>query len=245
MTIAAALLTFLPVAVSLVLVPGVNNVVVLRETVAHGRRGGYAAIGGTSIGIITWSATVALGLGTFAAQHPRAFTWFQLLGAALLIANGLRSGLRTLRQTSPSLQSKEHSVTSQPADRADGSRRSALSIGRERSVLSIGRERSVLSIEGRSSFRSAAVTSLANPRCPVTAASVLPQFVVPGSPAAVTTLALGALWTVVAGAWNVVGVQLAHRGHGVLSRPGARRVIDGLSATALVAVGVSVAAAST
>ena len=235
MTIAAALVAFLPVAVSLVLVPGVNNVVVLRETVAHGRRGGYAAIGGTSIGIITWSATVALGLGTFAAQHPRAFTWFQLLGAALLTTNGLWSALRLLRQSSRSARSKEHCVTSQPTHRSGG---------RRRSVLSTGRGRSVLSIRERSSFRSAAVTSLANPRCPVTAASVLPQFVVPGSAAAATTLALGALWTVVAGAWNVVGVQLAHRGHGVLSRPGARRVIDGLSATALVAIGISVAAAA-
>ncbi|NUR82175.1 MAG: LysE family transporter [Dermatophilaceae bacterium] len=95
----------------------------------------------------------------------------------------------------------------------------------------------------RDSFRSAAVTSLANPRCPVTAASVLPQFVAPGSPAAMTTLALGALWTLVAGAWNVVGVQLAHRGHSVVSRPGSKRVIERVSAAALVAVGISVAAA--
>ncbi|NUO90931.1 MAG: hypothetical protein HOQ18_08935 [Dermatophilaceae bacterium] len=36
-----------------------------------------------------------------------------------------------------------------------------------------------------------------------------------GSAAATTTLALGALWTLVAGALNVVGVQLAHRGHSV------------------------------
>ena len=59
-----------------------------------------------------------------------------------------------------------------------------------------------------------------------------------------TTIALGALWTLVAGAWNVVGVLLAHRGRGVLTRPRARRVVEGVSAVALVAVGVSVATAA-
>lgn len=85
------------------------------------------------------------------------------------------------------------------------------------------------------------MTSLANPRCPVTAVSVLPQFVAPGSAAAGTTLALGALWTVVAGAWNVLGVLLAHRGRGLLSRPRPRRVVEGVSAGALIALGISVA----
>jgi threonine/homoserine/homoserine lactone efflux protein len=240
-TIAAALLAFLPVVVTLVLVPGVNNLVVLRETVAHGRPGGYAAIAGTSIGILVWSAAVAVGLGAVAAQHPQAFTMVQLGGAGLLVANGLMAGRHVLRQAKavssqpgpedatparPTLRSREHSVTSQHA----ASRRV--------------RGRSVLSTAQRSSFRSAAVTSLANPRCPVTAVSVLPQFVAPGSAAALTTLALGALWTVAAGLWNVVGVQLAHRGRGVLSRPRSRRVVEGVSAGALVVVGVCVASAA-
>lgn len=223
---ASALLAFLPVAVTLVLVPGVNNLVVLRETVAHGRPSGYAAVAGTSVGIFGWSAAVALGLGALAAQHPQAFTWVQVVGATLLVGNGLWSGLRVLRQPSPSPRSREHSVQFQPGDRADGGGRSVLSIG------------------GRASFRSAAVTSLANPRCPVTAASVLPQFVAPGSAAALTTLALGGLWTLVAGLWNLVGVQLAHRGRGLLSRPQAKRAIEGVSAAALVVVGISVAAAA-
>ncbi|MGO4600220.1 LysE family translocator [Terrabacter sp. 2RAF25] len=226
MTTTSALLAFLPVAVTLVLVPGVNNLVVLRETVTHGRPGGYAAVAGTSVGILAWSAAVALGLGALATQHPQAFTWAQVVGAALLVSNGLWSGLRVLRQPSPSLRSREHSVQLQPSGRGGG------------------RGRSVLSVGGRASFRSAAVTSLANPRCPVTAASVLPQFVAPGSAAAMTTLALGALWTVVAGLWNLVGVQLAHRGRGLLSRPRAKRAIEGVSAAALVAVGLSVAAAA-
>ncbi|GAB3886081.1 LysE family translocator [Terrabacter terrigena] len=231
MTIAAALLAFLPVAVSLVLVPGVNNLVVLRETVAHGRPGGYAAIAGTSMGILAWSAAVALGLGTLATRHPQAFTGFQVVGAVLLVTNGLLSGLRVLRQAKPTsghliVQSREHSVMPRRTGTPHGGGRSALSVGR------------------RDSFRTAATTSLANPRCPVTAVSVLPQFVAPGSAAAMTTLALGALWTLVAGLWNVVGVQLAHRGRGLLSQPRAKRTIEGVSAAALVAVGISVASAA-
>lgn len=221
MTTAAALAAFLPVAATLVLVPGVNNLVVLRETVAHGRAGGFAAIGGTSIGILAWSAAVALGLGAVAVDHPQAFTWVQVVGAGLLVASGLRGGVRVVHQPRTVARqacSEQPAHPAQPAEPAqpDGRRRS---------------------------FRSAAVTSLANPRCPVTAVSVLPQFVAPGSAAAMTTIALGALWTLVAGVWNVVGVLLADRGRGVLARPRTRRVMEGVSALALVAVGVSVAAA--
>ncbi|HET8987959.1 MAG TPA: LysE family translocator [Humibacillus sp.] len=215
--LAASVVAFLPVAVTLVLVPGVNNLVVLRETVAHGRAGGWAAIGGTSVGILGWSAAVGAGLGAIAADHPRAFTCVQLVGAALLVGGGVRGCVRVLmRPTGVAVQ------VSSGGGAAVGP------------ILSEGRA---------ASFRSAAVTSLANPRCPVTAVSVLPQFVAPGSAAAVTTLALGGLWTLLAGVWNVVGELLADRGRGVLTRPRARRVVEGLSAAALVAVGLSVASA--
>jgi threonine/homoserine/homoserine lactone efflux protein len=220
-TTAAALLAFLPVAVTLVLVPGVNNLVVLRETVAHGRVGGFAAIGGTSIGILAWSAAVALGLGAVAVDHPQTFAWLQVAGAGLLVASGLRTGLLVVRQ--PRTLARQPCPVATTVGGAAGPDEAHVR---------------------RTSFRSAAVTSLANPRCPVTAVSVLPQFVAPGSAAAMTTIALGALWTLVAGAWNVVGVLLAHRGRGVLTRPRARRVVEGVSAVALVAVGVSVATAA-
>lgn len=213
----ASVVAFLPVAVTLVLVPGVNNLVVLRETVAHGRTGGLAAIGGTSVGILGWSAAVAAGLGAIATDHPHAFTWLQMAGAALLVGGGIRGFIRVF-----------------------GPSRSAVLQAGSGVALSGGAE---LSEARGASFRSAAVTSLANPRCPVTAVSVLPQFVAPGSAAALTTLALGALWTLLAGVWNVVGVLLAHRGRGVLTRPRARRIVEGLSAAALVAVGLSVATA--
>jgi threonine/homoserine/homoserine lactone efflux protein len=224
-TTPTTLLAFLPVAVTLVLVPGVNNLVVLRETVAHGPAGGFAAIAGTSIGILVWSAAVALGLGAAAADHPQAFTWLQVAGAGLLVAGGLRGAAKVLRR--PKSVGGQSGPPALPAAEPRGSDRR----GSDRRG---GR---------RASFRSAAVTSLANPRCPVTAVSVLPQFVAPGSAAAATTLSLGVLWTLVAGAWNVVGVLLAHRGRGVLTRPRAHRVVEGLSAVALVAVGVSVAGA--
>ena len=215
MTIAAALLAFLPVAIALVLVPGVNNLVVLRETVAHGRPGGYAAIAGTSIGILAWSAAVAAGLGALAVEHPREFTWLQMAGASLLVATGVRTGSRLLRRPDGVL------VQADTRSRPDGTTTGFAPT--------------------RASFRAATLTSLANPRCPVTAVSVLPQFVAPGSAAAGTTLALGTLWTVVAGAWNVLGVLLAHRGRGLLSRPRPRRVVEGVSAGALIALGISVA----
>ncbi len=228
MTTTAALAAFFPVAVTLVLVPGVNNLVVLRETVARGVAGGLAAVAGTSVGILAWSGAVAAGLGALAAGHPTAFAWLQTNGAMLLVVGGLRALVRLRRIADPAVAAQNS--PSSP------SRSGPATHGRTADASSGGRL-------ATTSFRAAAATSLANPRCPVTAVSVLPQFVAPGSAAAVTVLALGMLWTALAGAWNVVGIALAHRGRGLLSRPAARRVVEGISAVSLVAVGVSVAAA--
>ncbi|WP_076260567.1 LysE family translocator [Intrasporangium flavum] len=229
-TTTAALAAFLPVAVTLVLVPGVNNLVVLRETVARGVAGGLAAVAGTSVGILAWSTAVATGLGALAAAHPTAFAGLRAAGAAVLVVGGLHGLVRLRRRA-------DHPVAVQVSSTA----RQRTPGGGAATRFGHRAERST-TMTASTSFRAAAVTSLANPRCPVTAVSVLPQFVVPGPTAVVTVLALGVLWTTLAGVWNLACIALVHRGRALLARPTARRVVDGVSAASLVAVGLSVAA---
>ena len=92
---------------------------------------------------------------------------------------------------------------------------------------------------GAGSFVPALLTALINPRAGIVAVSLLPQFVGPGQDPAATTVALGLAWASVAGAWNLVGVQLVDRSRGWFAGRRGRRTTDLLSGGFLVAIGLS------
>jgi threonine/homoserine/homoserine lactone efflux protein len=94
-----SLVTFLPVVTVLVLVPGANNLVVVRETIAAGPRGGRLATAGTSLGILVWALAVAAGLGVLLQANPRVWVALQLVGGAALVGLGVQSVLRTTTST--------------------------------------------------------------------------------------------------------------------------------------------------
>jgi threonine/homoserine/homoserine lactone efflux protein len=194
-----SLIAFLPVVMVLVLVPGANNLVVIRETIAAGPRGGRLATAGTSLGILVWALAVAAGLGVVLQANPRVWVALQLLGAASLVGLGLLSMLRS------------GAATSRAAERRPGA----------------------------GSFVPALLTALVNPRAGIVAVSLLPQFVGPGQDPAATTLVLGLAWASVAGAWNLVGVQLVDRSRGWFAGRRGRRTTDLVSGGFLVAIGLS------
>ena len=90
-----SLIAFLPVVTVLVLVPGANNLVVIRETIAAGPRGGRLATAGTSLGILVWALAVAAGLGVLLQANPHVWVALQLVGGAALVGLGLHSVLRS------------------------------------------------------------------------------------------------------------------------------------------------------
>jgi threonine/homoserine/homoserine lactone efflux protein len=194
-----SLIAFLPVVTVLVLVPGANNLVVIRETIAAGPRGGRLATAGTSLGILVWALAVAAGLGVLLQANPRVWVALQLVGGAALVGLGVQSVLRS------------GTARSRNTDRRPGA----------------------------GSFVPALLTALINPRAGIVAVSLLPQFVGPGQDPAATTVALGLAWASVAGAWNLVGVQLVDRSRGWFAGRRGRRTTDLLSGGFLVAIGLS------
>lgn len=91
-----SLVAFLPVATGLVVTPGVNNLVVLRRTVADGPWAGVVAIAGTSTGIVLWAAAVAVGVGSVLRSSPAVWTAVQWWGAGVLVVLGTLSLLRAV-----------------------------------------------------------------------------------------------------------------------------------------------------
>lgn len=176
--VVSQLLAFFPVVTLLVLVPGGNNLLVLRTAAEVGTHAARAATAGTSTGIVAWSLAVALGVGGLVVALPGGLDTLRLLGSAAMIAMGLWA------------------MFPRPSDGA--------------------------AIRSSSGFLAGLGVCLTNPRTPLTAISLLPQFALPGA-GVTSTLALGVEWAAVAGAWNLVCVLLAHgRLHGTRGRSVAR-----------------------
>src|SRR5437764_5544104 len=84
-----AIAAFTAAAALLVIAPGPDTLLVLRNTVRRGRRAGFATAAGTVTGLLVWGAAAALGLAALLRASRVGFTVVRLLGAAYLICLGL------------------------------------------------------------------------------------------------------------------------------------------------------------
>jgi threonine/homoserine/homoserine lactone efflux protein len=92
-----ALLTFLPVAALLTIVPGPATAMVVRSSLAGGRGAALRTTAGNSVGILAWALAAALGVGAIVAASAAAFTTMKLICGAVLIVLGLQAIVRSRR----------------------------------------------------------------------------------------------------------------------------------------------------
>ena len=92
----------------------------------------------------------------------------------------------------------------------------------------------------RAAARQGLLSAGLNPKLGVFFLTLLPQFVVPGAPAA-RSLELALLFAAIGASWLLVYTYLIGSVGHVLSRPGPRRAVQWVTGTVLVALGVRVA----
>jgi threonine/homoserine/homoserine lactone efflux protein len=95
----------------------------------------------------------------------------------------------------------------------------------------------------RHGFRQGLVSNLGNPKMAVFFTGLLPQFAPAGGGAFATMLALGVVFAGLTLAWLTLYAFAVERARGALARPAVRRALDAVMGTALIALGVRVAAA--
>ena len=83
-----------------------------------------------------------------------------------------------------------------------------------------------------------------NPKIAVFYGTLLPQFLSPGDPALAISLVLAGIHVAFGLAWLTTYAWLVTRAGDVLRRPRARRALDRLTGTVLVALGLRIAASS-
>jgi threonine/homoserine/homoserine lactone efflux protein len=94
---------FLLVVVVVVLAPGVDLLMVLRNTVAGGRRVGAATVAGVGTASAAQGALVAVGVGALIVQSQWLFQTLRWAGVVYLIFLGVQSLRSALRRTRPAL----------------------------------------------------------------------------------------------------------------------------------------------
>ncbi len=91
---------FITVVATLAVLPGTNNVVVTRQTMAGGRRVGLLTVARTSSGIVVWAILAATGLSAIVLATPHALAGLRVVGAVLLAVLGIHT-LEQVRRGTP------------------------------------------------------------------------------------------------------------------------------------------------
>jgi threonine/homoserine/homoserine lactone efflux protein len=87
----ANVVAFAAVAAVIVVVPGPDMALVLKNGVARGRQAAVATALGINAGLVLWALAAALGIAALLHASSTAFTVLKLVGAAYLVWLGLRA----------------------------------------------------------------------------------------------------------------------------------------------------------
>jgi threonine/homoserine/homoserine lactone efflux protein len=96
-TLGTAVLGFAVVALALTVTPGLDSALVLRAALTRGRREAAATAGGIVTGLFVWGAAAAVGVSALLTASHLAYDVLRFVGAAYLVAFGLRLLARALR----------------------------------------------------------------------------------------------------------------------------------------------------
>ncbi len=83
-----AVLAFVPASALLVVAPGPDTLLVLRNSARGGRRAGLATAAGTVTGLLVWAAAAALGLAALVRASEIGYSLVRWCGAAYLVILG-------------------------------------------------------------------------------------------------------------------------------------------------------------
>jgi threonine/homoserine/homoserine lactone efflux protein len=93
---------FLGVAALVIVTPGQDTALTIRNTLARGRRGGVQTAVGVSLGQLVWAVSASVGLAALLSASEPAFLVLRLAGAAYLLYLGI-TALRAAFTRSPEL----------------------------------------------------------------------------------------------------------------------------------------------
>jgi threonine/homoserine/homoserine lactone efflux protein len=209
----SAFLTFMPTAALLIVAPGPDSLLVLRNSARGGRRGGVATAAGTVTGLLVWAAAAALGLAALLRASEIGFLVVRCAGAAYLVFLGSQLIWRSRRP-----RDGDNAGEGQPAASVAVARRGPFA-----------------------QYLAGAGTNLLNPKVGIFFISFLPAFIPHGVPVGQAALILGGIFVAETIVWLGAIVLLGERFNAVVSRARVRRRIDRLTGAVMIGFGLRLA----
>jgi threonine/homoserine/homoserine lactone efflux protein len=203
----AVFAAFISVSAVVIVTPGPDTAMTVRNTLVGGRSVGIATGLGVSLGQLVWTLAASAGIAALLVASKPAFLVVKLVGAAYLIVLGLHSLYSAWR-----------------------SRGSAEPVVAPRKRMSV-----------RSGFLQGVLSDLSNPKMAVFFMALLPQFVPAGGATFGWSVLLGSVFCVMTFLWLAGYAYVVAKAGRFLRTPRVRRVLDAVTGTVLVGLGVRIA----
>ena len=207
-----SLWAFLGLSILVIVIPGPDTALSIRNSLAGGRGAGVATALGVVTGQLVWEFGTALGLTSILLASERVFHFIKLVGAGYLIFLGAQALLRAIRPGASHL-----GVASRPIAGTAGA---------------AGALRA---------FQQGAVSNLGNPKMAVFFASIFPQFAPRGPGTFVGLMTLGLLFSALTLIWLSLYAFAISRAAGWFQSARVRRTMEGVSGAALFGLGTRLA----
>jgi threonine/homoserine/homoserine lactone efflux protein len=224
--VTTALLGFALASTLVILAPGPDSMLVMRNTLRGGRRAGWVTACGTLSGLTIWALAAALGLSALLRVSHVGYDVLRFCGAAYLIWLGVTSLAHFRRKNS-----------AEPVAPAGGSA-PAVPGPTVPGPTGPGTARP------RRAYLNGLLSNLLNPKISVFFMAFLPAFVPVGASAAEFSLVLGIWFIAETGLWLAVVAWLADRGVRWLRRPAVQRWIERVTGIVLIGFGLRLATES-
>ncbi|QCI66173.1 LysE family translocator [Phreatobacter stygius] len=206
------LLSFMLVSIVVIVVPGPDTAVALRNTLFGGRAAGVSTALGIAAGQVVWALAASAGMVAVLVASEPLFLAVKYAGAAYLVWLGIQALREAFR---PSPLAPGQGGPRQPPQRR---------------------------ITPSAACRQGLVSDLGNPKMAVFFSSLLPQFVPAGGETFSALLFLGLVFALMTFLWLALYAALVARLGDVLRLPGVRRTVEAVTGVLLVGLGLRIAA---
>ena len=221
-----ALLGFALASTLVILAPGPDSMLVMRNTMRGGRRAGWVTACGTLSGLTMWALAAALGLSALLRVSHVGYDILRFCGAAYLIWLGVTSLAHFRRKN-----------TAEPVAQASGSAPAGPGLTAP-GLTEPGTTRPCRA------YLNGLLSNLLNPKISVFFMAFLPAFVPAGASAVGFSLVLGIWFIAETGLWLAVVAWLADRGVRWLRRPAVQRWMERVTGIVLIGFGLRLATES-
>jgi len=207
-----SLWAFLGISMLVIVIPGPDTALSIRNSLAGGRGAGVATALGVVAGQLVWEFGTALGVTSILLASERVFHFVKLAGAAYLMFLGAQALLRAF-----------HARGSQLA---------------EASRPGVGNIRAANALRA---FQQGAISNLGNPKMAVFFASIFPQFAPRGQGTFTGLMTLGLLFSALTLIWLSFYAFAISRAASAFRSARVQRALEGVSGAALLGLGTRLA----